>query len=286
AVLMDSPPDLEDPRPFVSVAEFLCAEGFSAPRLLAAEVERGLLLIEDFGDSLVGPLLARRPDLETEIYSAAIDLLAELQVRPVPAGLAPYDRAELVREVQVFADWYARAAGLTVNAEAYLAAWDEAWGEVLAETAARPVLTLRDYHAENLMLLEGRPGTRRLGLLDFQDALAGHPAYDLVSLLQDARRHVSSQLEEAMLARFAAAAGVADPAAFRARYEVLGAQRNVKILGVFVRLRDRDGRTGYVERLPLVWHYLERNFAHASLAPVKAWFDAHVPEDRRSAWCS
>lgn len=286
AVLMDSPPDLEDPRPFLEVADFLCRQGFSAPRLLAGEVERGLLLIEDFGDLLVGPLLARRPELEPDIYAAAIDLLADLQRRPVPAGLAPYDREELAREVLVFADWYAKAAGIAVEPGPFLAAWDAAWGDVLDETAARPVLTLRDYHADNLMLLEGRAGTARLGLLDFQDALAGHPAYDLVSLLQDARRHVAPALEEAMLERFCAATGVADPAGFRARYEVLGAQRNVKILGVFVRLRDRDGRQGYVERLPLVWQYLGRNFAHPALAPVKAWFDAHVPEDRRAGWCS
>ena len=154
------------------------------------------------------------------------------------------------------------------------------WQQVLAETAARPVVTLRDYHADNLMLLD-RPGVQGLGLLDFQDALAGHPAYDLVSLLQDARRDVSPALEQAMLDRFAGPAA----AAFRASYEVLGAQRNVKILGVFVRLRDRDGRQGYVERLPRVWGYLDRNFAHPALAPVKAWFDAHVPAGLRAEWC-
>jgi hypothetical protein len=124
-------------------------------------------------------------------------------------------------------------------------------------------------------------GVQSLGLLDFQDALAGHPAYDLVSLLQDARRDVSPALEQAMLDRFAGAGNTA----FRARYEVLGAQRNVKILGVFVRLRDRDARKGYVERLPRVWDYLDRNLAHPRLAPVKAWFDANVPMDLRKAWC-
>ena len=133
-------------------------------------------------------------------------------------------------------------------------AWDEVWGDVLAQTAASPVVTLRDYHADNLMLLDDRPGARALGLLDFQDALAGHPAYDLVSLLQDARRDVAPRLEKAMLVEYARAAGVADKEAFRRSYEVLGAQRNVKILGVFVRLRDRDGRSGYVERLPRVWN--------------------------------
>jgi aminoglycoside/choline kinase family phosphotransferase len=134
------------------------------------------------------------------------------------------------------------------------------------------------------MLLD-RPGVQGLGLLDFQDALAGHAAYDLVSLLQDARRDVPPRLEKAMLDRFGALAGIADADGFRAAYEVLGAQRNTKILGVFVRLRDRDGRTGYVERLPRVWGYLERNLAHPALAPVKAWFDSSVPAGQRQSWC-
>jgi aminoglycoside/choline kinase family phosphotransferase len=279
AVLMDAPPQHEDVRPFLSVAELLLGAGFSAPRIHAQDLSRGFLLIEDFGDRLMGPVLMDEPAREADIYGQAVDLLGVLHQRARPDGLAPYDRAALAREVLVFAQWYAKAAGIAVDEAAYIAAWDAVWQGVLAETAAHPVVTLRDYHAENLMLLE-RPGVQALGLLDFQDALAGHPAYDLVSLLQDARRDVPPSLEEAMLARFAGA----DPA-FRASYEVLGAQRNVKILGVFVRLRDRDGRQGYVERLPRVWGYLARNLAHPALAPVKAWFDANVPEHLRSGWC-
>jgi hypothetical protein len=280
AVLMDAPPDHEDVRPFLAVARLLLDAGFSAPRILAEDVAHGFLLIEDFGDRLMGPVLAAEPALEQGVYAQAVDILSALHDRVAPSGLAPYDRAALVREVNVFAEWYARAAGLTVDEASWIAAWDAVWQDVLARTAARPVVTLRDYHADNLMLLD-RPGHQALGLLDFQDALAGHPAYDLVSLLQDARRDVAPALEQAMLDRFAGP----DNKAFRAGYEVLGAQRNVKILGVFVRLRDRDGRTGYVERLPRVWDYLDRNLAHPALAPVKTWFDAHVPADLRKAWC-
>ncbi len=280
AVLMDAPPEHEDVRPFLSVARLLLDAGFSAPRILGEDQHHGFLLIEDFGDRLMGPVLKAEPALEADVYAQAVDILSALHAAVPPKGLAPYDRAALVREVMVFADWYAKAAGIAVDEEGYIAAWDAVWQDVLAETAACPVVTLRDYHAENLMLLD-RPGVQALGLLDFQDALAGHPAYDLVSLLQDARRDVPPSLEQAMLDRFAGAGN----AAFRARYEVLGAQRNVKILGVFVRLRDRDGRKGYVERLPRVWDYLERNFTHPGLAPVKAWFDANVPMDLRKAWC-
>jgi N-acetylmuramate 1-kinase len=280
AVLMDAPPEHEDVRPFLSVARKLLDAGFAAPEILGEDLPRGFLLIEDFGDRLMGPVLKAEPALEQDVYTQAVDILSALHEQVEPTDLAPYDRAALVREVNVFAEWYAKAAGIQVDEATYIAAWDEVWQDVLAETAARPIVTLRDYHADNLMLLD-RPGHQSLGLLDFQDALAGHPAYDLVSLLQDARRDVPPALEKAMLDRFAGPGN----SAFRASYEVLGAQRNVKILGVFVRLRDRDGRTGYVERLPRVWDYLDRNFAHPRLAPVKAWFDANVPTHLRKAWC-
>ncbi len=285
AVLMDAPPEHEDVRPFISVADFLVSEGFSAPRLMASDLKNGFLLIEDFGDRLVGPVLAQEPALEEGTYASAVSLLADLHRLPPPDSLQPYDRDVLVREVMLFPDWYARAAGISVDVDAYLAAWDAVWAATLQETTRNPVVTLRDYHADNLILLTERPGVQSLGLLDFQDALAGHAAYDLVSLLQDARRDVSPRLEQQMLDHFGRVSGLADPAAFRASYEVLGAQRNVKILGIFVRLRDRDGRKGYVERLPRVWGYLDRNFAHPALAPVRQWFDANVPQDLRAEWC-
>jgi aminoglycoside/choline kinase family phosphotransferase len=213
-----------------------------------------------------------------------VDLLAELHAAPPPAGLRPYDRAELAREALIFLEWYAPAAGLALDAGPYLEAWDAAWGGVLAETRAAPVLTLRDFHADNLMLLD-RPGHAGLGLLDFQDALAGHPAYDLVSLLRDVRREVPQRLERAMLQRYMDAANVANREGFTASYEIIGAQRHAKILGVFVRLRDRDGRSGYVERLPREWGHLGRAFRHPALAGVRDWFDANVPPELREPWC-
>ena len=283
AVLMDAPPDKEDSRPFIAIAEHLVERGFSAPRIMARDLDAGLLLIEDFGDRLMRAEIDRAPAIEPDIYATAIDLLAELGQASPPADVAPYGRSELLREVNIFAEWYGQAAGLDIDAHAYQAAWDAVWQDVLATTVRAPVLTLRDYHAENLMLLD-RPGVQGLGLLDFQDALAGHPAYDLVSLLQDARRDVPQAIEQAMLDRFTSSLGL-NAVDFRAQYEVLGAQRNAKILGVFVRLRDRDGRSGYVERLPRVWRYFERNLAHPALEPVRSWFDANVSADKRAPWC-
>lgn len=280
AVLMDAPPQHEDVGPFLAVAGHLLDRGFLPPRPLAVDRERGLLLLEDFGDDRVGPLLQREPQRERPIYESAVDTLAALGGERAPADIPPYDDAAMTREVALFPDWYAPALSLQVDQEGYYRAWREAWGEVEEAVASRPVLVLRDYHADNLMVL---PGRRELGLLDFQDALAGHPAYDLVSLLQDARRDVAPALEEAMLGRYMDAAGVADRDAFRAHYEILGAQRNTKILGIFTRLWKRDGKPHYLPLQPRVWSYLERNLAHPALAPVRAWFNDNVHEEKRAA---
>ncbi len=280
AVLMDAPPVHEDSRPFLSVGKHLAELGFSAPRPLGADLDKGLILLDDFGDARVAPVLDAAPEREQAIYEAAIDVLAALHAHPAPP-LAPYGESELRREVRVFTEWYLPAVGLA-EAPGYDAAWNAVWPGVLAATAADPVLTLRDYHADNLMLLE-RPGLAGLGLLDFQDALVGHPAYDLVSLLQDARRDVPMALEAAMLDRYLSARGIIDAEGFRVIYDILGAQRNIKILGVFTRLRDRDGKAGYVERHPRLWGYIDRNFAAAALAPVRAWFEANVPPGARAA---
>jgi aminoglycoside/choline kinase family phosphotransferase len=280
AVLMDAPPEHEDIGPFLKVAGHLLDRGFLPPRPLAIDREKGLLLLEDFGDDRVGPLLQRQPERELAIYEAAVDILAELTAKPAPDDLPSYDEAAMTREVKLFTDWYAPALGLEPEEDAYLASWQQAWADILPLVEVEPVLVLRDFHADNLMVL---PDRRELGLLDFQDALAGHAAYDLVSLLQDARRDVDPGLEAAMLDRYARSAGVADLSRFRAHYEILGAQRNTKILGIFTRLWKRDGKPFYRSLQPRVWGYLERNLAHPALAPVKDWFDANIPADKRAA---
>jgi aminoglycoside/choline kinase family phosphotransferase len=282
AVLMDAPPDHEDLGPFLTVAGHLLDRGFLPPRPLAVDRDKGLLLLEDFGDDRVGPLLSREPERERGIYETAVDILAELSRHPAPPDLAPYDDAAKAREVLLFTDWYAPALDIAIDEASYLPAWREAWAAAVEEGARAPVLVLRDYHADNLMVL---PDRRELGLLDFQDALAGHAAYDLVSLLQDARRDVDPALEEQMLSRYIGAAGVEDEVRFREHYDVLGAQRNTKILGIFTRLWKRDGKHFYTTLQPRVWGYLERNLAQPALAPVRAWFDANVPHDKRAgAW--
>jgi aminoglycoside/choline kinase family phosphotransferase len=279
AVLMDAPPDKEDSRPFLSVGARLHALGFSAPQPLAVDLAQGLILLEDFGDDRVNPLLARQPGLETGIYETAVDILAELHRHPA-GDVPPYDQKELLREARLFPEWYLPAVGVA-EADGHDAAWAPLWPALFTHP---PVMVLRDYHADNLMLLD-RPGLKRLGLLDYQDALAGHPAYDLASLLQDIRRVVSPALEAAMLDRYIAARladdAAFDAAAFRTAYAILAAQRNIKILGVFTRLFVRDGKPAYPRFHPRLWELVTANLAHPALAPVAAWFDAHVPASAR-----
>jgi aminoglycoside/choline kinase family phosphotransferase len=281
AVLMDAPPEKEDLGPFLKVAGHLLDRNLKAPRTLAIDRKLGLLLLEDFGDDRVGPVLAREPQKERTVYGDAVDILAGLTLQTAPEDLPLYDEAVMEREVKLFTEWYLPAVGLAADEGSYLAAWHRVWGEVAEQVRDLPMMVLRDYHADNLMVLPDGS----LGLLDFQDALAGHAAYDLVSLLQDARRDVASELEEAMFARFVEEAGIEDADAFRADYEVLGAQRNTKILGIFTRLWKRDGKDHYLALQPRVWSHLERNLAHPALAPVRDWFDRHVPADKRApAW--
>ena len=283
AVLMDAPPPHEDPRPFVAVAEWLASIGLTAPQILARDLDRGLLLLGDFGNDRLRERLDQRPDRERELYQTATDVLVHLHAHAPMPGLPVHGLDQWLDELALFTDWYAPAVGLDVDAGAYQAAWREVLTQVAADGLG-PVTVLRDYHAENVMLVEGRSGVEHFGLLDFQDALSGHPAYDLASVLEDARRDVSPAIEREMIDQYRAAAGQGD--AYETAYWALAAQRNTRILGVFVRLWKRDGKPGYKRFQPRMWGLLERNLAHPALAPVKTWFDAHVPQSHRAAYWS
>jgi aminoglycoside/choline kinase family phosphotransferase len=273
AMLMDAPPPHEDPGPFLHVGKWLGEHGLRAPRIHAERAERGLVLIEDFGNDRMRDWLDDNPDAEREVYERAVDALAALHRCP-PGPFAPYDMAVYKREAGLFAEWYCPAMGLSVDEVGWLAAWEEVLTPLLARQEPG-VTVLRDYHAENIMLLEGG----EQGLIDFQDALVGHPAYDLVSLLQDARRDVSPQLERAMLDRYLASTD-AGPT-FEADYARLGAQRNAKIVGIFARLWKRDGKPRYLAMIPRVWEAMERDLAHPALAPVARWFEDNIPRALR-----
>lgn len=275
AMLMDAPPPHEDPRPFLQVGKWLAEHGLRAPAIYAERPERGLVLIEDFGADRMRDWLDAHPGDEETVYARAIDALVELHRRPA-GPFAPYDMATYLREAALFAEWFCPMAGLAVDAAALEAAWRRVLGPVIGRQDPG-VTVLRDYHTENIMLL----ADNKQGLIDFQDALVGHRAYDLVSLLQDARRDVSPDLELRMLRRYLDLAGGDD--AFAADYATLGAQRNAKIVGIFARLAQRDGKPRYLAMIPRVWAALERDLAHPALAPVVRWLDANIPCDVRAS---
>jgi aminoglycoside/choline kinase family phosphotransferase len=282
AMLMDAPPPQEDVRPFLTVAGHLRELGYSAPAILAEDRDAGLLLLEDFGDDTFTRLLAAGAD-ETQLYTLAVDVLIDLHRQPSATAidLPPYDEDRLLTEAALLTDWYLPAVGLAPSAgarEAYLQHWRTAF-RVFA--ALPPALVLRDYHVDNLMRLAGRGGVAACGLLDFQDAVLGPPAYDLVSLLEDARRDVTPAVVAAMLARYHAAFPRGDRAGFTAAYAVLGAQRNAKIVGIFTRLMARDGKPHYLAHIPRVWRLLEGDLAHPALAELRTWFERYVPREQR-----
>lgn len=279
AILMDCPPGQgEDPMRFVRVAEWLLEQGYSAPRILARDPGVGLLLLEDLGEGLLAHLIAADPTCEAPLYAAVADFLADLHRRALPDFVAPLDGAALAGLLAWVDDWYIpafRADPVPELPRTVARLYSELAGHEPA------VLSMRDFHAENLLWLPDRVGHARLGLLDFQDAVAAHPAYDLVSLLQDARRDVTAATEAATLARYIAESG-RNSDAFGAIYALLGAQRALRILAVFARLCLHLGRPRYLDFMPRVWGHLQRNLAHPALADL-AQVAARLPEPTPAA---
>jgi aminoglycoside/choline kinase family phosphotransferase len=271
AVLMDAPPATIDVRPFLAVAGWLCDLGLSAPEVLSADPAAGLVLLEDLGDELFSRALAHGGD-ERLLYRTAVDLLLVLHRAPPPASLPRYDDAWLLREAELLLEWYAPDLGTAAEAD-YRAIWRDL---LPAAREGGDGFVYVDYHADNLLWLPGRGGLARVGLLDFQDARSGPPAYDLASLLEDARRDVDPALASAMVRRYLAARPELDAGAYRAAYALLAAQRNAKILGLFSRLAQRDGKPHYLKLRPRVRAHLGRDLRHPLLTPLRLWFERHL----------
>lgn len=289
AVLMDAAPGKgDDPATFVSIARHLASLGLSPPAILAEDYTHGFLLIEDLGDGLFARLIAADPVLEAPLYAAATDVLIHLHRHPAPPGLPDLSAQDWAQAATFALDWYAYAATGDAPDPALFVT---VMAELMRAHADGPrVMILRDYHAENLLWLPRRIGVARVGLLDFQLAQLGQPGYDLVSLLQDARRDVASETEAAMIARFCTANQI-NPADFATAYATIGAQRALRILGIFARLSLKAGKPGYVSLIPRVWAQLWRNLAHPALAPLATICNDLLPEptpetlNRISAQC-
>ncbi|MBI4968910.1 MAG: phosphotransferase [Rhodospirillales bacterium] len=283
ALAMDAPPPKEDVRPFLTIARHLRGLGLSAPAIYAEDVRHGFLLLEDFGDATFTRLLAQGGD-ERALYEMALDTLVALHRHPdaIPPGLAPYDDERLLAEAALLPDWYmpeilGRPTPDAVRTD-YLARWRALFP--LAR-AVPETLVLRDYHVDNLMRIEGRAGLAACGLLDFQDAVVGPVTYDLMSLIEDARRDIDPELARHLRARYRQAFPALDPQAFDASMAILGAQRHCKVIGIFTRLMRRDGKQGYLVHIPRLWRLLDQALAHPALAPIADWLARHLPPDQR-----
>jgi aminoglycoside/choline kinase family phosphotransferase len=284
AMLMDAPPPQENVRPFLAVARLLQRLGLSAPLIHAEDAAAGFLLLEDFGDDTYTRLLAAG-EAEAPLYALAVDVLVALNRRFEAAqasDLPPYDEPRLLAEAALLVDWYLPAVTGRPTAPALREEYLELWRRLLPLARGVPeTLVLRDYHVDNLMRLGGRDGIAACGLLDFQDAVLGPVSYDLVSLLEDARRDVPANLAAAMRERFLAALPAIGQSEFERSYAVLGAQRNCKIVGIFTRLCVRDGKPVYLAHIPRVWRLIEQDVGYPALAPLKVWLDRHIPAATR-----
>lgn len=288
AVLMDAPPAHEDVRPYVAVDKVLRRLGYSAPEIYAQDSDNGLLLLEDLGDDTYTRILDSSGGdgaEERALYELAVDLLVDLHAHPVEAiasGVPPYDDRRLCEEAVLLVDWYLPAMRGEETSRKLRESYLETWTALFPQARrAADTLVLRDYHVDNLMWLRERKGVAACGLVDFQDAVQGPVAYDLVSLLEDARRDIPAALVEDLKARYARGAPKFDAEAFWASYAILGAQRNCKIIGIFTRLCVRDKKPAYLAHIPRVWRLLESDLEHAALKPVRDWLDRHIPPGER-----
>lgn len=284
-VLMDAPPPQEDVRPFVSIARHLHARGFSVPEVLAEDPDAGLLLLEDLGDDTYTRLLAAGAD-EIALYGNAIDALIALHTRPeadvVPPGVIPYGKERLLEEAGRIHSWYLRLVGAPALPAAAVADFEAIWNALLPVAWQAPrSLILFDYHIDNLMLVQGRAGMKACGILDFQDAITGPVTYDLMSLLEDARRDVPAAVQSAMKQRYLAAFPAVDRDAYARSWAVMAAQRHLRVIGTFARLKLRDNKPDYLRHMPRLWRYMDNCLTEPLLHPLRDWIDRHVPAPLR-----
>ena len=273
-ILMDAPPDKEDSKPFVQVDQLFAQAGIPVPELIAQDLSQGFLLLSDFGNTTLLQALQQQSETPNiiDLYLKAIQILLDMQVASQPNQLPAYDEALLTRELRLFDEWYIpKHLGVTLD-ETQQALLDSTYQTLLQNILAQPVAYVhRDYHSRNLMLREDGS----LGVLDFQDAVYGPLTYDLVSLLKDAYIRWDEELVLDLVIRYwqmAKKRGLAVPedfAEFYRDFEWMGAQRHIKVLGIFARLYHRDGKDGYLKDMPLVMDYLRKTCErYIELAPM------------------
>ncbi len=266
-IIMDAPPDKEDVRPFCKIDDFLLAQNFSAPEIFACDQENGFLLLEDFGNISYHKALKQGGD-EIGLYKNAVNLLVNLHHINPPQDLAIYNSQLLLKEVMLFVDWYLPNVAKKTITPNQITEFQTIWLDLFSKLSPAKTLVLRDYHSENLMVVEGREGIKQVGLLDFQDAVIGCAAYDLVSLLEDARRCINKNTQQIMLQHYLEQSNC-DREQFMLDYQILSLQRNIKIIGIFSRLAFRDHKQNYLGFLPRVFDYINPRLQDNSLFIIK-----------------
>ncbi|MGD9638835.1 MAG: aminoglycoside phosphotransferase family protein [Alphaproteobacteria bacterium] len=290
-VLMDAPPPQEDIKPFVNIAKHLKGLGLNAPEIIAEDEKNGLILLEDFGDDTYTKLLAKGEN-EKDLYRLAVDVLIELNKRPTkeatPENIPSYDDDRFINEALLLTDWYMPALFKKPVTESVREEYIALWKDALKKVRAIPEsLVLRDYHVDNLMKVKNANGLKSCGLLDFQDGLKGPMIYDLMSLMEDARRDIDQNLISEMKARYLSAfdgqndSTFIDLDDFDAAWAILGAVRHSKVIGIFTRLCVRDGKPNYLNHIPRVWKLLENSLEHSALYQLKQWFNRNIPINLR-----
>lgn len=280
-ILMDAPPEKEEVQPFVTMSGYLRENGFSAPEIFQVDVSRGFLLLEDFGDdsytSVLEDVANNDVRQEQEMYRQAIDVIVALQKLPALANVPTYSDDVLLQEAMLFTEWYLPTLRNDPISDHMIQEYAHIWRQLLPYThILKNVLVLRDYHADNLMLLSEREGVKKVGLLDFQDALIGSPAYDMVSLLEDARRDVSTPVVSSMINYYLSQMPHINRKDFLASYAILGAQRNCKIMGIFARKMARDHDSNYLRFLARVWNHIQNDLKHPLLEPLQIWMEKAI----------
>jgi len=287
AMVMDAPPPGENVDPFIHIADFLKKQRLSAPEIIARDTNNGFLIIEDFGDDTYSRMLSHNPTCEQSLYKRALDVLIHLHSlandKAVPETIDFYDTERLLQEALLLIDWYIPVITGKPPTKAMRDDYEMVWRDVFEALSRNNTCTvLRDYHVDNLMHVNNRDGIAACGLLDFQDALAGHPAYDVMSLLEDARRTVDADLKQDLMSYYCQAfpalkTGTEARKKFDYAFAALGAGRHAKVIGIFTRLCVRDHKPVYINHIPRVWGLLETSLLHDELQPLKNWFDEHIP---------
>ena len=288
-MLMDAPPEKEDIRPFVNVDQYLRRCGFSAPQIYAVDEKNGFILLEDLGNNSFTNVLSGNSPIsnmykEKDLYVAATDMLIQLHRSNRPDKIPDYDYSLLMQECRLLIDWYLPNVDSDIDIKKAGEKYIEIWKELLSNSKSdERVVALRDFHADNLMWMPARNGVERVGLLDFQDAVVGSPVYDLVSLLEDARRDVDPKTVQMCIKRYLKSRKAIDKDKFMASYATYAAQRNCKIIGIFARLAIRDNKPRYLDYMPRVWNHLLSDIEHPALEPLYHWIKEVIPEPMRKS---